>query len=170
MDAFVDQVVRLRGALLRSARARLRNPDWAEDAVSETILAALERRPDMADPAQITAWLFGILRHKAVDQVRRHLGQAAGPGGPMAGEPLVLLADERTDPVHCAIGRQFVTALGRQLERLPPLQARAFVLRDGWGGDTDDICALLQLNANHLAVVLHRARGRLRDALAEHRA
>ena len=68
------ELTEMRPALLRTARRRLRNPDWAEDAVSETVLAALQKRPDFSAPARMRAWLFGILRHKVVDQLRQHLG------------------------------------------------------------------------------------------------
>ena len=42
MNTFAEQVVALRPMLVRVARQRLRNDAWAEDAVSETLVAALE--------------------------------------------------------------------------------------------------------------------------------
>jgi DNA-directed RNA polymerase specialized sigma24 family protein len=49
----------------------LRNADWADDAVCETLLAALQKKPDLAEPGRVRAGLFGILRHNVVDQLRQ---------------------------------------------------------------------------------------------------
>ena len=51
------------------------------------------------------------------------------------------------------------------LKALPPQQGRAFMLRNWMDKDTDDICTELGVTANHLAVMLHRARRRLRESL-----
>jgi RNA polymerase sigma-70 factor (ECF subfamily) len=44
----------------------------AEDAVSEAVLAALERPAAYAGQAAMRTWLVGILKHKIVDQIRRY--------------------------------------------------------------------------------------------------
>jgi RNA polymerase sigma-70 factor (TIGR02943 family) len=62
----------LRPQLMKFARLQLRNPAWAEDAVSETLLAALEHPQAFAGRSQLKTWLIGILKHKLVDQIRRH--------------------------------------------------------------------------------------------------
>ena len=41
MTGFEQQIVALQDYLLKFARLQLRNDAWAEDAVSETVLAAL---------------------------------------------------------------------------------------------------------------------------------
>jgi RNA polymerase sigma factor (sigma-70 family) len=55
--------------VLRVCRAVLARPD-ADDAWSETFLAALRAYPDLADGANIEAWLVTIAHHKAIDIVR----------------------------------------------------------------------------------------------------
>ena len=57
---------------MRFARAQLRNDAWAEDAVSETVLAALAKPQAFAGQSQLKTWLVGILKHKLIDQIRRH--------------------------------------------------------------------------------------------------
>ncbi len=173
MDPFHCQLGQLRPALLRSARKRLRNPTWAEDAVSETVLAALQRQPEFHDPARLRAWLYGILRHKITDQLRLHLGHD-GQGvltEAAEGEPAEL--DDPSplaDPMHGAASRQFIQALQRQLTAMPNTQARAFMLRELLGEGPQAICDELAITTGNLWVMLHRTRYRLRDALAEHRA
>lgn len=53
-------------AVLRVCRAVL-GPQDAEDAWSETFLAALCAYPDLAPGANIQAWLVTIAKHKAID-------------------------------------------------------------------------------------------------------
>jgi RNA polymerase sigma factor (sigma-70 family) len=55
--------------VLRVCRAVLARPD-AEDAWSETFLAALRAYPDLPDSANVEAWLVTIAHHKAIDALR----------------------------------------------------------------------------------------------------
>jgi DNA-directed RNA polymerase specialized sigma24 family protein len=61
-----------------------------------------------------------------------------------------------------------VTALQKQLQRLPPKHAAAFVMRECWGHDKAEICKDLAISISHLWVMLHRTRQRLRHSLADH--
>ena len=56
-----------RPSLLRYARRRLGNLAHAEDAVQETLVAALECFESYAGEAALGTWLMGILKHKIVD-------------------------------------------------------------------------------------------------------
>ena len=73
---FARQVEALRPQLLRFARSQLRNDAWAEDAVSDTLLAALEKPQSFAGRSQLKTWLVGVLKHKVIDQLRRHSREA----------------------------------------------------------------------------------------------
>src|SRR3954469_4491395 len=57
--------------LLRYARLQLRNDAWAEDAVSETLLAALSKPQSFGNRSQLKTWLVGILKHKIIDTLRQ---------------------------------------------------------------------------------------------------
>jgi RNA polymerase sigma factor (sigma-70 family) len=62
--------------VLRVCRAVLARPD-ADDAWSETFLAALRAYPDLADNANIEAWLVTIAHRKAIDVLRAESRRAA---------------------------------------------------------------------------------------------
>jgi RNA polymerase sigma factor (sigma-70 family) len=65
-----EQVVREHGTtVLRVCRAVV-GPVDAEDAWSETFLAALRAYPDLAPDANVEAWLVTIAHRKAVDLLR----------------------------------------------------------------------------------------------------
>ncbi|HXU23153.1 MAG TPA: RNA polymerase sigma factor, partial [Tepidiformaceae bacterium] len=55
--------------VLRVCRAVLGRDD-AEDAWSETFLAALRAYPDLKPGSNVRAWLLTIARHKAIDIYR----------------------------------------------------------------------------------------------------
>lgn len=72
MTDFESQVVALRSYLLKFARLQLRNDAWAEDAVSDTVLAALAKPQAFDNRSQLKAWIVGILKHKVIDTMRHH--------------------------------------------------------------------------------------------------
>lgn len=65
-----DEIVTEHGpAVLRVCRAVL-GPADAEDAWSETFLAALRAYPELSPDANVEAWLVTIAHHKAIDATR----------------------------------------------------------------------------------------------------
>ncbi|HET7305461.1 MAG TPA: sigma-70 family RNA polymerase sigma factor [Segeticoccus sp.] len=71
-----EQIVTEHGAtVLRVCRAVL-GPADAEDAWSETFLAALRAWPDLAEDANVEAWLVTIAHRKAIDVTRSRQRQA----------------------------------------------------------------------------------------------
>jgi RNA polymerase sigma-70 factor (ECF subfamily) len=163
--ALMDQLLQSRRWLQRAASQRLRHPHGAEDAVSETLLAAMEKPPPFDDPQRVRAWLFGILRHKVVDQLRQ-AGRTVSDDDAQTSDTA---AAPHANPADHACDKQFVVALDRALRTLPAAQARAFVLHDALGHAPPDVCADLGVTRGHLCVLLHRARRRLQVHLAAHR-
>jgi len=179
MQDLAEQLVELRPMLVRMARKRLHNDAWVEDAVSETLVAALENPAAFAGRAKVRTWVVGILKHKVVDQIRRHTrecqldmpdDETADFDGAAArsAETLGEAHAEWGDPQERLAQRQFMVQFDRVIRQLPRQQGRAFMMRNVMDADTDDICSELGVTANHLAVMLHRARQRLRTALQPH--
>ena len=71
MTTFNEQLIEHRVYLLRFARLQLRNDAWADDAVSETLLAALSKPQSFGNRSQLKTWLVGILKHKVIDIIRK---------------------------------------------------------------------------------------------------
>ena len=61
--------------VLRVCRAVL-GPSAADDAWSETFLAAMRAYPDLPPDSNITAWLVTIAKRKAIDQLRAEARRA----------------------------------------------------------------------------------------------
>ena len=172
-----NEVAQHRTYLLRYARLQLRNDTWAEDAVSETILAALAKPQSFGNRSQLKTWLVGILKHKVIDtlrQRRREVSLASDDGdGSEELDALAFKADghfveEPSDwgnPEQELASRQFFAVLEACAEKLPPAMGRVFLMREWLELPSEEICKELQLTSTNLYVQLHRARLRLRECL-----
>jgi RNA polymerase sigma-70 factor (ECF subfamily) len=179
MSSIDQEIAELRGYLLKFARLQLRNEAWAEDAVSETVLAALNRPQAFAQRSQLKTWLVGILKHKIIDLLRLHKREVNASS--------LSNADEEADPLD-ALGyqadghfmeaptdwgnpeqdlstRQFMAVMDACADKLPPVQGRLFLMREWLELSVEEICKDLELTPTNLYVQLHRARLRLRGCL-----
>ncbi len=174
---FGQAVQTLRPQLLRYARAQLRNDAWSEDAVSETVLAALAKPQAFGGQSQLKTWLVGILKHKLVDQIRRH-GREVSASTPDDEEDVDGLLFDATghwthapaewgDPEAACGQREFFEVLDLCVEKLPGLQGRVFMMREWLELNTQEICKELAITPTNLWVLLHRARLRLQLCLQE---
>jgi RNA polymerase sigma-70 factor (ECF subfamily) len=165
----------LRPTLLRLAQLQLRNLAWAEDAVSETLLAALEGAARFSGQSQFKTWVVGILKHKVLDQLRLRQREAqydTDEEGEVL-EDLVFAPDGhfRTmpqtwdAPADALQQRQFFEVLETCMEALPGQIGRVFLMREWLELDTDAICQELSISSTNVWTMLHRARMRLRECL-----
>jgi len=167
-----------RAYLLRYARLQLRDPALAEDAVQETLLAALEGAARFAGKSSLRTWLTGILKHKIIDHLRR-----AGREQPLTGGDDERSEAEAVDALFAADGHwrefpaqwgnpdaalensRFWVAFEECTQRLPARTARVFMMREIMDMPTEEICKELDITATNCWVMLHRARLTLRECL-----
>jgi RNA polymerase sigma-70 factor (ECF subfamily) len=159
------------------ARLQLRNDAWAEDAVSETLLAALEGAAGFAGQSQVKTWVVGILKHKIIDQFRRggrevSVDAQVEAAGAESLDDLYRSDGHRLhapldwgDPEASLAQAQFFEVLQACVERLPAAQGRVFMMREWLEYDTTQICKELGITSTNCFVMLHRARLRLRECL-----
>lgn len=179
-DSLQQAVAELRPTLLRIARLQLRNDAWAEDAVSETLISALESAERFSGQSQLKTWVVGILKHKIVDQFRRGGREVSIEAAAEAAQVETfdeLFADDGHrlnkpvdwgDPEATYSRVQFFEILQMCIEELPAALARIFMMREWLELDTAQICKELDISSTNSFVMLHRARMRLRECL-EHR-
>ena len=164
---------------MRFARLQLRNDAWAEDAVSETMLAALSKPQSFDNRSQLKTWLVGILKHKVIDILRQRQREVCLPGddddhgGSDELDALMFKADGHFavkpaawgDPEQELSSRQFFEVLEACAEKLPAAMGRVFLMREWLELPSEEICKELCLTPTNLYVLLHRARLRLRECL-----
>jgi RNA polymerase sigma-70 factor (ECF subfamily) len=174
--SFEQQLADYRPYLMRFARLQLRNDTWAEDAVSETILAALSKPQSFGQQSQLKTWLVGILKHKVVDLLRQRSREVELQDDGGEAEELEQLqfkadghfANQPLDwgsPEQQLQSRQFIEILEACTQRLPPAMGRVFLMREWLELSCEEICKELELSSTNLYVQLHRARLRLRECL-----
>lgn len=173
------ELERYRPQLLKFAMLQLRDPTSAEDAVQDTLLAAIQSGGNFAGKSSVSTWLVGILKHKIIDTIRRQSRE----------RPLELSPDEQSpedleglfkddghfqdppadwmDPEAALTQRRFFEVLERCLQDLPKNSARVFTMREVGGLEIDEICNELGITATNCGVLLYRARLRLRSCLEQ---
>ena len=157
--------------LYRYAVARLRQPQEAEDVVQETLLAALKARSQFQGRSQPRTWLLGILKRRILDRLRAAARQA--PQTNVNSLPACFndKGKWRTplrrwqDPAAHAERSEFWDVVRRCLGKLPARMAAAFTLRTLDDCAPMDVCRQLDISANNLWVLLHRARLQLARCL-----
>jgi RNA polymerase sigma-70 factor (ECF subfamily) len=161
-------------ALYRYALERLRRPHEAEEAVQETLLAALKARGDFRGQSHPSTWLMGILKRKVVDRLRAAAREASGTDV----DDLDAWFDARgkwrkwprrwDDPAAAAERSEFWGVLRDCLARLPARMAEAFTLRTLEEWAPAEVCRELAISHGNLWVLMHRARLQLVRCLELH--
>lgn len=172
-----SELASLHAPLLRFAQLQLRNHSMAEDVVSETMLAILEKPEKFAGRSSLRTYATSILKFKIIDVLRRR-------GRELQIEPLdeqsvddaldALFADDGhwrdsppawQQPEKVLEQQQFFETLQDCVDRLPAKIARVFMMREWLEQEVPDICSELGITANHCGVLLYRARMQLRECL-----
>lgn len=166
-DAYGDR-------LYRYALARVRDPRAAEELVQDALLTAFEKRAAFRGDSSELTWLTGFLRFKILESFRN-----AGREVPL--EPELEGEDDFEpgghwrshaepkewggDPVSLSESAEFGAALRACLDGLAAAVSRAFVLREMEGLGHHETAEALGVTPSHAAVLLYRARLRLRRCL-----
>ncbi len=177
MSPLEQELSTLHQPLLRFAKLQLRSEAAAEDAVSATLLAILERPDAFKGGSSLRTYATGILKHKVVDHIRRCSREVAiepldeqslddaieamfAQDGHWQNEPAAW-----AEPERALEQTQMMKALECCLEKLPARVARVFMMREWLEKDTSEVCDELGITANNCHVMLFRARMLLRSCL-----
>jgi len=177
--AFEALVTRHDRALRRVAQTFVRTPAAADDVVQETWLAVIRGLDGFEGRSSLSTWIFRILVNRARTRATREARSvpfsaiddedrptvdpaAFGDDGRWRSAPSRL----ETDPELRVLNAELRQQLLRAVDELAPAQRAVITLRDIIGLDSDDVCSLLEITEGNQRVLLHRARARVRAALA----
>jgi RNA polymerase sigma-70 factor, ECF subfamily len=148
-------------ATLARTRAS-RDQAVVNDVVQEVFTRALERLDQLRDPRRFGAWVRAIAMHVIIDHHR-----AAARARRLDTEEAERI--ESTDlPPHVEVeGTEAAVHLRRAVARLSTRDATAIILVAALGLRPAELGEVLGLSPGAAKVALHRARTRLRSALAE---
>jgi RNA polymerase sigma-70 factor (ECF subfamily) len=179
-------VDRHHAALVRVARQYVPTQEIAEDVAQEAWLGLLRGLDSFEGRSSLRTYLVRIVMNLArtrgvrearslpfsslvrdgdgpvVDPERFVQAPAAGAGHWLSPiRPWSLSAEQ------LALNAELAEKIGEAIARLPEAQRRVVTLRDVEGFDAGEVCDLLGLSEGNQRVLLHRARTKLRQALAE---
>lgn len=167
-------------ALLRFALFQLSDQQLAEDAVQDTLLAALEKPDSFAGQSSLKTWLMAILKYKILDVQRRRYRD------PLIISPQLDEENERSDfdslfdssghwgteaprnwgkPEANLEDRHFWQTYELCATKMPKRTAMVFAMREVMELEISDICNQLEITATNCSVLLYRARMSLRLCL-----
>ncbi len=188
--AFMGLVDAYHGPMLRLARQYVPSREVAEEVVQETWLAVLQGLPRFEGRSSLKTWIFRILVNRAVTRgtrERRTLPFSAmfdasrDPFEPAVDPDRFRGPDDRLPhtwaappqpwdevPEQRLESRETLQRLGQAIEALPPSQREVITMRDVEGFTSKEVCSVLGITEVNQRVLLHRARSKVRGALAEY--
>ncbi len=138
----------------------LRDRAAAEDVTAAAFERAYRRRRGFdARRGSPRAWLFGIARNAALDELRRRKRSAA-----LAAEPADLASAATEDEAEATFRR---AAVRSALATLDPRDRELIALKFHAGLDNAEVAAVLGIGESNAGTRLHRAMQKLRKALDE---
>jgi RNA polymerase sigma-70 factor (ECF subfamily) len=177
--AFELLVDRYDGGLRRVARTFVRTPSAVDDVVQETWLGVLRGLTTFEGRSSLRTWMFSILINQARTRARRDarslpFSALETEDGPTV-DPAAFGADGRWasaparldgDPESGLLSGELRAQLLQAVEGLSEEQRAVITLRDLVGCSAPEVCELLDISDGNQRVLLHRARTRVRHALA----
>lgn len=164
--------------LYRYAMSRLRDPEQASDCLQDTMLAGIKNLKSFDGRIDVKFWLRGIMRNKIIDRFRKAKREAQVDLGDDEGvlETAIfkysgigsLFPEEwKFDPRKNFDRGEFWEVFNGCVDELKDPVRQAFVLRMLEDMETEEVCKVMQIEANYLWVLLHRARKQLRGLMNE---
>ncbi len=159
-----------RSYLVRYARFHMRDAALAEDAVQDTLMAALAQIATFEGRSALRTWLTTILKRKIIDQMRRHDRQMPRDAISIddehsASETVFDAGGRWRDPPSdwghpdaALESRQFWQVYETCCQHMPERQALVFSMREVMGLSTEVICKELDISTSNLHVLIYRAR------------
>lgn len=142
------------------AASLIRDRAGAEEITSQAFERAYrKRRSYRPRRGTVDAWLFGIVRNAALDELRRRRLRAA-----LESDPAEVLAPDPGFDAETAIRRETVRAA---LDTLEPRDRELVALKFAGGLTNAEIARVLGLSESNAGTRLHRVLEKLREACRE---
>lgn len=153
--------------LYRFARRLCRHREDAEDVLQESLLAAARGLPRFRGGSSLSTWLYTIARSFCIKKRRKSVFAPAEVSlDGEASAPARRVADPARRPDEALEASRLEAALERAIAGLDRPYREVLLLRDVEGLPAAEVARVTGLSVAAVKTRLHRARGRIRDALA----
>lgn len=147
--------------LFRVAHSVLRNAHEAEDVVQDTFVRVLQHRGDLPGVREQRVWLIRIAWNLALDRTRRVRPESMEAGFAESLSAKLVPADRALDEA------ERLRRVLRAMDALPREERAALLLSAVDEMSTAEVAAVLRKSESAVRALLFRARGRLKQRLAE---
>ncbi len=170
LQDFSDWALRWRAPMLRFARLHIQPAEEAEDAVQDAFAALLEASEVTLGQVDPKLYLFGILKNKITDRLRRKYRSETAYSDVFSDDIDELLFSERghwlkdaapalwRTPDAALESDQFFAVVDLCMHRLPAKIARVFSMKQLLDCDTEEVCSTLNLSKADYWQCMSRAR------------
>jgi RNA polymerase sigma-70 factor (ECF subfamily) len=155
-DAFAEIDARYRGPLLGFARRLLGGSDEAQDVVQDSLARAHRSLIASDRPVALHAWLYTIVRNRALDVLR-----SPKRGHAELSDAVHAAPEAHCDPFAQAVQRDAMRRLVHDIQALPDRQRAALVLREIDGLSYEEVAERLHVTLPATKSLLVRARAGL---------
>jgi RNA polymerase sigma-70 factor (ECF subfamily) len=181
-QAYRALIRRFHGSLTGLATSIIGSRAQAEEVVQDAWLAVFSGIGGFEGRSSLVTWVFSIVLNRARTRATRE-GRLVGLPALMEGTPsggrAVDASEFKPDghwieaprlweditPERIVGGRQLWDHVLEAIDHLPPGQRAVIILRDLEACEAEEACTLLGISAENQRVLLHRARGRVRQAI-----
>ncbi len=147
--------------------ARLGERQAVDEVMQEISLAAVEQRTPLADPTKVAAWLYRLAVLKVL-MYRRGRGRQSRLLGRYAERVRASGTDrEAGEPIGWLLAAERADLVRRSIARLPRREAELLLLKYSENWTYRQLAEHLGRSEAAIESGLHRARRRLREALAD---
>ena len=151
-DDYRTLLTELSRAIKHYLLSRIGSQHFVEDCVQDTLIAVHQARHTYDQRRRFRPWLFAIVRHKAIDTLRRQSSQQQLA---QQQEALLLQEHHSTDDLDGIINR------GRLMDALSPQHREVLTLTKFIGLSNAEAAAQLHISEGAVKVRVHRAIGNL---------
>lgn len=159
---------RYQAQIYRFGLSMCRDPEDARDVLQDTLFAMAKGVRDFRGASSLSTWLFAVARSFCIKKRRRSRfapAQEHSLDG-AAGREALQVADEARSPQEALEGKQLEAALEEAITALEPKYREVLLLRDVEGLTAPEVAEVVGISVQAVKSRLHRARLRVREALA----
>ena len=167
-QAFRQLIERHQQAVVGTVARMLNDATEAEDIAQMVFVRIWQSAPKWTHDAKFTTYLFTITRNLVFNESRRRSRKKeVSLESREESNPAATTADDALTPNEGLEKRELHRSIDRAIASLPEQQRMAVILRTFEGMDYEGIAASLETSVSSVKSLLFRARGTLRDMLAD---
>jgi len=167
-QAFRQLIERHQQAVVGTVARMLNDATEAEDIAQMVFVRIWQSAPKWTHDAKFTTYLFTITRNLVFNESRRRSRKKeVSLESREESNPAATAADDALTPNEGLEKRELHRSIDRAIASLPEQQRMAVILRTFEGMDYEGIAASLETSVSSVKSLLFRARGTLRDMLAD---